>query len=59
MENLGGIKMGFDKTKMYREISTGLVVTYDEMMIMLEELYLFDEFTPMSEAWDIFEEVDE
>lgn len=51
--------MKFNKKSNYIEIETGAIVTYKEMMIMLEEKYNFDEFTPMSEAWEIFEEVEE
>ena len=39
----------------YMDLQTGELVTLDEMLDRLEAEYGFDDFTPMSEAWNYFE----
>ena len=43
------------RRNLYREIETGLVMTFGEMCELLETKYDFDDFTPWSEVWNYFE----
>ena len=39
----------------YMDLQTGELVALGEMLELLESEYGFDDFTPMSEAWNYFE----
>lgn len=39
----------------YMDLQYGDLLTADEMLDRLEAEYGFDDFTPMSEAWNYFE----
>lgn len=43
-----------EKRGYWLEIDTGRVVTFREMCAVLETEYGFDEWTPISEAYDYF-----